>query len=128
MWPVAKRSSHIFTALVADIVLVIAFAAVGFYTHAKVLTLDGVVQTSWPFLVGLGCAWILSAAWSAPLAPMRTGVAIWSTTVLVGMITRFAVGAGIAGPFIIVASALNFLTLVGWRVIARAVGGRSAKR
>ncbi|HJH13604.1 MAG TPA: DUF3054 domain-containing protein [Brevibacterium ravenspurgense] len=124
----AKRSSHIFTALVADIILVIAFAAVGFYTHAQVLTVDGVVQTSWPFLVGLGCAWILSAAWSAPLAPMRTGVAIWSTTILLGMIIRFAVGAGIAGPFIIVASALNFLTLVGWRVIARAVGGRSAKR
>ncbi|OFT25467.1 hypothetical protein HMPREF3172_07255 [Brevibacterium sp. HMSC08F02] len=124
----AKRSSHIFTALVADIILVIAFAAVGFYTHAQVLTVDGVVQTSWPFLVGLGCAWILSAAWTAPLAPMRTGVAIWSTTILLGMIIRFAVGAGIAGPFIIVASALNFLTLVGWRVIARAVGGRSAKR
>ncbi|MCG7299851.1 DUF3054 domain-containing protein [Brevibacterium ravenspurgense] len=124
----AKRSSHIFTALVADIILVIAFAAVGFYTHAQVLTVDGVVQTSWPFLVGLGCAWILSAAWTAPLAPMRTGVAIWSTTILIGMIVRFAVGAGIAGPFIIVASALNFLTLVGWRVIARAVGGRSAKR
>lgn len=124
----AKRSSHIFTALVADIILVIAFAAVGFYTHAQVLTVDGVVQTSWPFLVGLGCAWILSAAWAAPLAPMRTGVAIWSTTILLGMIVRFAVGAGIAGPFIIVASALNFLTLVGWRVIARAVGGRSAKR
>ncbi|WP_061942839.1 DUF3054 domain-containing protein [Brevibacterium ravenspurgense] len=124
----AKRSSHIFTALVADIILVIAFAAVGFYTHAQVLTVDGVVQTSWPFLVGLGCAWILSAAWTAPLAPMRTGVAIWSTTILIGMIIRFAVGAGIAGPFIIVASALNFLTLVGWRVIARAVGGRSAKR
>lgn len=124
----AKRSSHIFTALVADIILVIAFAAVGFYTHAQVLTVDGVVQTSWPFLVGLGCAWILSAAWAAPLAPMRTGVAIWSTTILLGMIIRFAVGAGIAGPFIIVASALNFLTLVGWRVIARAVGGRSAKR
>lgn len=124
----AKRSSHIFTALVADIILVIAFAAVGFYTHAQVLTVDGVVQTSWPFLVGLGCAWILSAAWTAPLAPMRTGVAIWSTTILLGMIIRFAVGAGIAGPFILVASALNFLTLVGWRVIARAVGGRSAKR
>lgn len=124
----AKRSSHIFTALVADIILVIAFAAVGFYTHAQVLTVDGVVQTSWPFLVGLGCAWILSVAWTAPLAPMRTGVAIWSTTILLGMIIRFAVGAGIAGPFIIVASALNFLTLVGWRVIARAVGGRSAKR
>ena len=124
----AKRSSHIFTALVADIILVITFAAVGFYTHAQVLTVDGVVQTSWPFLVGLGCAWILSAAWTAPLAPMRTGVAIWSTTILLGMIIRFAVGAGIAGPFIIVASALNFLTLVGWRVIARAVGGRSAKR
>lgn len=123
----AKRSSHIFTALIADIILVIAFAAVGFYTHAQVLTVDGVVQTSWPFLVGLGCAWILSAAWTAPLAPMRTGVAIWSTTILIGMIVRFAVGAGIAGPFIIVASALNFLTLVGWRVIARAVGGRSAK-
>ena len=116
------------TALAADIVLVVAFAAVGFYTHAQVLTVDGVVQTSWPFLVGLGCAWILSAAWTAPLAPMRTGVAIWSTTILIGMIVRFAVGAGIAGPFIIVASALNFLTLVGWRVIARAVGGRSAKR
>ena len=124
----AKRSSHIFTALVADIILVIAFAAVGFYTHAQVLTVDGVVQTSWPFLVGLGCAWILSAAWTAPLAPMRTGVAIWSTTILIGMIIRFAVGAGIAGPFIIVASALNFLPLVGGRVSARAVGGRSAKR
>lgn len=121
----AKRSSHVFTALIADVVLVIAFAAVGFYTHAQVLTFEGAAQTSWPFLVGLGFAWLVSAAWTEPLAPMRTGVAVWSTTVLIGMLVRFFIGEGIAGPFIVVASVLNFLTLVGWRVIARAVAGRS---
>ncbi|MYM18934.1 DUF3054 family protein [Brevibacterium sp. 5221] len=124
----AKRTSHLPVALLVDLVLVAVFAVVGHYTHEHSLEVAGLVRTAWPFLAALAAAWVLNAVWSAPLAPLRTGAGIWATTVLVGMIIRFLAGqsgTGIPGTFLIVAASFNLLTLVGWRLIATAVAGRS---
>lgn len=123
----AKKKSHLLIALVVDLVLVVLFTIVGYYTHAQNLDVDGIVGTAWPFLLGLLAAWLLNAVWVAPLAPLRTGVGVWATTVLVGLVVRALIGEGTAGPFVVVAAALNLVTLVGWRLIASAVAGRSGR-
>lgn len=120
-----KKSSHLFTALVVDAILVALFSVIGHYTHSQNLDPEGIWGTAWPFLAGLALAWILGAVWSAPLAPLRTGTGIWAMTVLLGMVIRALTGEGTAGSFIVVAATLNFVTLVGWRFIATAVAGRS---
>jgi hypothetical protein len=99
---------------------VIAFAAIGRASHdSDVWT--GLWQTAWPFLAALVAGWLVTLAWRAPAAPVRTGLGVWAVTVGGGMLLRAASGQGTALPFIIVAAATLLVALVGWRVIAFAV-------
>lgn len=58
---------------------------------------------------------------------------MWAITVLVGLVLRGVTGAGgdpgsVPVSFMIVATSLNLITLVGWRLIATAVSGGSGRR
>nr|WP_045300593.1 MULTISPECIES: DUF3054 domain-containing protein [Microbacterium] len=107
-------------ALALDVALVIAFAAIGRASHdSDVWT--GLWQTAWPFLAGLGIGWLVTRAWRAPAAPVRTGLGVWAITVAGGMLLRWASGQGTALAFIIVASLTLLVALVGWRVIVAVV-------
>ncbi len=105
-------------ALLADVVLIIVFAAIGRRTHEEANALLGVLDTAWPFLVGLAVGWVICLAarrpapWTAP-----GGIVIWVATVAVGMALRQATGGGTALAFIIVATCFNLATLVGWRLL-----------
>jgi len=119
-------AAAIVLALVLDVVLVVAFAATGRASHDSDVW-SGLWQTAWPFLAGLGIGWLVTLAWRAPSAPVRTGLGVWAATVIGGMLLRAASGQGIALPFIIVASVTLLVALVGWRVIVaivRRVRGR----
>jgi len=120
--PVAARptAAAIVLALILDIVLVVAFAATGRASHDSDIW-SGLWQTSWPFLAGLGVGWLVTLAWRAPSAPVRTGLGVWAVTVAGGMLLRAASGQGTALPFIIVASVTLLVALVGWRLIAALV-------
>ena len=107
-------------ALAADVVLVIAFAAIGRASHDSDVWI-GLSQTAWPFLAALGIGWLVTRAWRAPAAPVRTGVGVWAITVGGGMLLRWASGQGTAIPFIVVASLTLLVALVGWRVIVAVV-------
>jgi hypothetical protein len=107
-------------ALVLDIVLVVAFAATGRASHDSDVW-SGLWQTAWPFLAGLGIGWLVTLAWRAPSAPVRTGLGVWAVTVAGGMLLRAASGQGIALPFIIVASVTLLIALVGWRLLTALV-------
>jgi hypothetical protein len=107
-------------AVAADVVLVIAFAAIGRASHDSDVW-SGLWQTAWPFLAGLGIGWLVMRAWRAPAAPVRTGLGVWAITVGGGMLLRWVSGQGTAIPFIIVASLTLLVALVGWRVIAAIV-------
>jgi len=107
-------------ALVLDIVLVVAFAATGRASHDSDVW-SGLWQTAWPFLAGLGIGWLVTLAWRAPSAPVRTGLGVWAVTVAGGMLLRAASGQGIALPFIIVASVTLLIALVGWRLLTSLV-------
>ncbi len=108
-------------ALAGDIVCVIVFCALGRRSHAEGLTLAGIADTAWPFLSGTALGWLVSRGWRAPTALAPTGVIVWLTTVVVGMLLRKASSQGVATSFIIVASVVTALLLLGWRGIAALV-------
>ena len=112
-------------ALAADIVCVMVFCAIGRRSHAEGLTLAGIAETAWPFLSGTLAGWLISRAWRAPTAIAPTGVIVWLSTVVVGMLLRKASSQGIAVSFVIVASAVTAALLLGWRGVAAIVGKRS---
>jgi hypothetical protein len=109
----------------ADVVLVVGFAALGRRTHDDGDVLGpgglGLVQTAWPFLVALALGWAVSRAWRRPTAPIRSGLPIWLTTVIGGLLLRLVSGQGIAAAFIVVTTLTLGLLLVGWRVVAAAI-------
>jgi hypothetical protein len=115
-------------ALGIDVVLVIAFAAIGRASHEHTDDVLGVLDTAWPFLTGLVVGWAALRAWKAPTAPLRTGVLLAAVTVVVGMILRVLTGAGTAVAFIIVATVTLLVFLAGWRGIAALVVRLRARR
>ncbi len=104
-----------------DALLVVAFAAIGRASHESGVLGEGgrgLLTTAWPFLVALAAGWIVSMAWRAPSAPLRTGVPVWAMTVTGGMLLRALSGQGTAVPFIVVATLTLLALLVGWRAVA----------
>ncbi|MGC5075465.1 DUF3054 domain-containing protein [Agrococcus sp. DT81.2] len=107
-----------------DALLVVAFAAIGRASHESGVLGEGglgLLTTAWPFLVALAAGWLVSMAWRAPSAPLRTGVPVWAVTVTGGMLLRALSGQGTAVPFIVVATLTLLALLVGWRLVAAAV-------
>ena len=119
-----RRRGLIVTVFVIDVVLVIAFAALGRATHdGDVLGPGGagLATTAWPFLLALAVGWCVARAWRRPLAPLRSGLPIWIVTVVGGLLLRLVSGQGTAIAFVIVATLTLALLLVGWRAVATLV-------
>ena len=112
-------------AFAVDAVLVVLFAATGRLSHAENV-LVGLWTTAWPFLLALVAGWLITRAWLAPRAVVRTGLPVWAITVAGGMVLRAAVGQGVAVSFIVVAAIVLFVLLVGWRALALLVSRRRA--
>jgi hypothetical protein len=109
------------TALAAfaiDAALVILFVLVGRRSHSEAETLAGVLDTLWPFLVGLIVGWLVTWAWRRPLAVIWPGVPVWLMTVALGMLIRTSAGQGVQPAFIAVAAIVLGVFLVGWRLVA----------
>ena len=100
-----------------DLVLVAVFAVVGRASHRESLSLSGLVQTGWPFLVGcligtvLACR-VLRLGW------LREGLLVWAVTVVVGLLLRGVSGGGLAIGFLVVATLVLAIFLIGWRMVA----------
>ena len=112
-------------AFALDVLLVVVFAAVGRASHDETNPVVGALSTAWPFLVGTALGWVvvrvMRRTWPFDVAP---GVTVWFATVAVGMVLRRAVGSGTAASFVVVASLVLALFLLGWR----AVGAYAARR
>ncbi|WP_353116074.1 DUF3054 domain-containing protein [Microbacterium sp.] len=112
-------------ALVVDAVLVLVFAVIGRVSHKEDAL--GFLLTAWPFLVALLAGHLLAALLPArPRRPwgMWWGVVVWAVTVAGGMLLRVVAGGTAAVPFIIVATLVLALFLLGWRAIALLVRRR----
>ncbi len=106
-WPIA---------VVADVLVVIVFAAVGRSNHHESAQAAGVWHTAWPFLLGTAMALALCAATRTDPLSLRAGVRVWLWTVVIGMVVRAALDEGIALPFIIVALLVLGALFLGWRL------------
>jgi hypothetical protein len=113
-------------AFAVDIVCVLVFCTIGRRSHAEGLTVSGIAETSWPFLSGTIVGWLLARGWRRPTALAPTGLVVWVCTVAVGMVLRRASSQGVATSFVVVASVVTGLLLIGWRAVA-AIGRRRAR-
>ncbi|WP_101950836.1 DUF3054 domain-containing protein [Mycobacterium sp. 3519A] len=112
------RGKRTTTALLADILCVIVFCTIGRRSHAEGLTVTGIAQTAWPFLAGTLVGWLLIRGWRRPYTVIPTGLAVWICTVVVGMLLRKATSAGVQTSFVVVASLVTAVLLLGWRAVA----------
>jgi len=119
---------HTVLAFALDAALVLVFVLIGRASHDENPVL-GAFVTFWPFLAGLVLGWLVTRAWNAPFAIVRTGLPVWASTVVVGMLLRLLSDQGVQVSFAIVTAVVLGVFLLGWRSIARVVArrrGRSA--
>ncbi|MFN8020659.1 MAG: DUF3054 domain-containing protein [Acidimicrobiales bacterium] len=115
------------TAAIADAVAVLVFVAIGRRSHDE--GGNAVAETAKvaaPFLIALVVGWVAARAWRRPRA-LATGVTIWVCTVAVGMVLRHWVfDRGTAASFVIVATIVTGVFLLGWRAVVGFAARRSA--
>ncbi|MEO8908464.1 MAG: DUF3054 domain-containing protein [Microbacteriaceae bacterium] len=133
---VSVRAPIVWWAALADVAAVLLFVASGRSSHAEALSIVGLSVTAWPFLGGLLVGWLVAGvfvggAWHHPLAVTRTGLVVWASTLVVGMLLRVVSGQGTAFAFVVVATVVLCVLLVGWRAVAllvRRLRGRRRTR
>lgn len=109
------RTRTVALALLADVVAVVVFCAIGRRSHAEGVTIAGVLTTAWPFLTGTAVGWLAPVTWRRPTAMVPSGVLVWACTVVIGMLLRRLSGQGTALSFMIVAAVTTAILLLGWR-------------
>ena len=103
------------TAVVADAVAVVVFAAIGRASHHESTGIRGVWHTAWPFLAGAALGLALTAYTRVRPTSIGAGVRVWVWTLVIGMVLRSATGGGTAVAFVVVATVVLGVFLVGWR-------------
>jgi Protein of unknown function (DUF3054) len=111
-------------AVLLDCCCVLVFVIIGRASHTKGESLAGIASTAWPFLAGLGIGWLAARGWRRPFGLFPAGVGGWLGAVALGMVLRVVSGQGTTFAFVLVALAFLGLFLLGWRLVARLVGGR----
>jgi len=72
---------------VADVVAVLAFTLIGIASHDGSL-IAAFGRVVWPFALAAAIGWAWTRAWHDPARVWPTGVLIWFTTVVVGLVLR----------------------------------------
>lgn len=101
-----------------DLVLVLIFARIGRQTHAEGLGPLGVLDTAWPFLLAAIIGTVLARGWRRPLA-WSTGLIVWVSTAVGGLLIRMLSGDTAAWEFWIVTLITLAILLLGWRLVGR---------
>ncbi|MGB3370687.1 MAG: DUF3054 domain-containing protein [Rhodococcus sp. (in: high G+C Gram-positive bacteria)] len=120
MGPVSRRTV---IAAVIDLLLVVIFCAIGRRSHDEANVVAGLATTAWPFVTGAVIGW--AATWALyrdkfdAYLIFPTGVLVWVCTVVAGMVLRMISGQGTAVSFILVASTVLAVFLLGWRGLAK---------
>jgi hypothetical protein len=111
---------QILPAIAVDVICILIFAILGRSSHQETTDLLGVAHTAWPFLAGCLAGTVIGRTWRHP-GSLTSGVAVWLGTVAGGMVLRVLTGAGVQLSFILVASFVLALFLIGWRAIFRLI-------
>ncbi|MCP2292280.1 DUF3054 domain-containing protein [Nocardia amikacinitolerans] len=112
--------------LAVDALLVILFCVIGRRSHDEAV-IAGLLKTLWPFAIGLAIGWVLALVVAGRAGRFDgtvlwpTGVLIWLSTLIGGMVLRMISGQGTAVSFVLVAGTVLALFLLGWRAAIRAL-------
>lgn len=107
-----------------DAIAVLAFAIFARMAHkSEPFTFVNILDTYWPFLIGVLIAWVYLRARHIPGNLFSSGAIVWACTVVSGL-GIWAVNNGRTPhiSFIIVATVMSGLLLMAWRVAARLSG------
>lgn len=105
-------------AFATDLLAVIAFAAIGRRSHDEESGIGLTFEVAAPFLIGVVAGWAILRMWQSPLWSNRA-IGMWLTTVVVGLaLRRLVFDRGIAPSFVIVATIVLGVFLLGWRGLA----------
>ncbi|MEU6579737.1 DUF3054 domain-containing protein [Nocardia sp. NPDC046763] len=120
---------------VVDVALVVVFCAIGRRSHDEAIG-AGLLRTVWPFGTGLLLGWVIALALAAGRegvsavrrfdgrAVWPTGVIVWLSTLVGGMLLRAASDQGLAVSFFLVAATFLALFLIGWRAAVQVLRSR----
>ena len=114
-------------AIVADVVAVVVFAAIGRMSHAEPDDLLGLLGTAAPFLVGVAAMWATPAVRANPIG-IRAALTVWAGTVVVGLVVRAGFTWSLPLSFAIVTAVALGVLLMGWRALSAAVSVRARQR
>jgi Protein of unknown function (DUF3054) len=108
-----------------DALCVLSFCVIGRRSHGEAIDTAGLAETATPFLLGTAIVGVVAMyeGWP-PTALKPTGVTMWLSTVIVGMVGRKVTGQGTALSFVVVASLSLAILLLGWRLGARVLARR----
>jgi hypothetical protein len=107
-------------ALTADVVAVLAFAAIGRSSHEERLAVPGVLGTATPFLIGLLVGWGVGRVWRDPAGPVLGWWAVGGAAA-VGLALRYLVTDRLPWTFVLVAAVSLAVMLQSWRIAVLAV-------
>lgn len=122
--PHKSSAATLLAAALADVVLILLFAAVGRDAHQRGDVVSGVLLTAWPFLAGAAAGWLITRAWRDPFALRKAGLGVWLGSLAGGMLLRAATGQTVVLPFVIVAMLSLALLLLGYRLVIAIVRRR----
>ncbi|RBM03803.1 DUF3054 domain-containing protein [Glutamicibacter soli] len=111
-----------------DLVLIVIFALLGRREHEHGLSLGGILWTALPFLIGYAIVTLASRPWKTINNLWPSGILIWIGTVALGIALRLAFNDTAAVAFIIVATLVLGLFLLGRRLVTGLIAKRSAKQ
>lgn len=104
----------------ADAVAVLVFTFIGIASHDGSLV-SAFGRVVWPFALAAAVGWAWTRAWHDPARIWPTGVLIWFTTVVGGLVLRGVSGQGLAGSFALVTTIFLAITMLGWRGLVAAL-------
>jgi hypothetical protein len=114
-------------AIVADVVAVVVFAAIGRISHAEPDDLLGLLGTAAPFLVGVMAMWATPIVRAHPVG-VWAALTVWAGTVVIGLLVRAGFGEGVPLSFAVVTAISLAVLMLGWRALSAVVSMRARQR
>lgn len=116
-------------ALGLDLLVVLVFATLGRASHDLDLGPLGILTTAWPFIFGTAVGWVILMLMPRGFRRWWSdGVVVAASALFLGMLLRWLTGEGTATAFVLVATGVLFLGLLGWRAVEALVRSRARSR
>jgi Protein of unknown function (DUF3054) len=114
-------------AIVADVVAVVVFAAIGRMSHAEPDDLVGLLGTAAPFLVGVVAMWATPIVRAHPVGAWAA-LTVWAGTVVIGLLLRAGFTERLPLSFAVVTTISLAVLMLGWRALSAVVSLRARQR